>query len=125
MKEEQQQPNKAQDILQMIRDKQQINPNTIQGFDYLKSIQEDIKLSCDEIIQLVSGRRFCEDEQAPPFEPLTEEQLKLAIIQSVADIIEQVNVYMPRHIQNKPPQKPHKPTIDIKAMIKELEKQKK
>lgn len=62
MKEEQQQPNKAQDILQMIRDKQQINPNTIQGFDYLKSIQEDIKLSCDEIIQLVSGRRFCEDD---------------------------------------------------------------
>lgn len=106
----------SDNILTMIKDRQEKNQTS--SFDYLKSIQEDIKLSCDEIIQLVSGRRFCEDDDAEPFQPLTEEQQKLAIIQSVADIIEQVNVYMPRHLDNKAP---IKSSMNIKKLIRDLE----
>ena len=109
---------RSEEILTMIKDRQHTQAD--RPFDYHKNIRDDIKFACDEIIQLVSHRRFCEDDDAEPFQPLTEEQQKLAIIQSVADIIEQVNVYMPRHIQNKPLTNTNSNT-KIKKMIRDLE----
>lgn len=82
----QEQPNKAQDILSMIRARtKNQTQDAHHTWNYLREVQADVLRSCMEINAIITDRRF-NDEADAPFTPLTQEQKNAQVMEALADI---------------------------------------
>ena len=93
-------PNKADDILGMIRNRQKMN-STSQPIDHMKDIQDTIRRHLDEITLLVTDYRWSRHKDAVPFQGMDSEEKKSAIMDEIAGSILEVTDEMPRLLKNR------------------------